>query len=110
MHYITENHIVEIFQNLKVPKNIKQEIIDNDHTMEETINMDRSLNNSLNGLIKEEVKEEIISIEDLEAKSPWTLGQLVWAKIGSFPFWPGVVTLDPSTMSFLTLKGQCKQH
>ncbi|XP_046412948.1 histone-lysine N-methyltransferase NSD2 [Neodiprion fabricii] len=30
----------------------------------------------------------------------WLLGQLAWARIGTFPFWPCVVTLEPVTMIY----------
>lgn len=52
------------------------------------------------------------STEDLSSKvsSPiiecqWVLGQLAWARVGNFPFWPCVVTLDPVSMIYHKLKG-----
>lgn len=34
----------------------------------------------------------------------WVLGQLAWARVGNFPFWPCVVTLDPVSMIYHKLK------
>lgn len=36
----------------------------------------------------------------------WMVGQLAWARVGNFPFWPCVVTLDPVSMSYHKLKGK----
>lgn len=36
----------------------------------------------------------------------WVIGQLAWAKVGNFPFWPCVVTLDPVLMIYHKLKGK----
>lgn len=35
----------------------------------------------------------------------WVVGQLAWARVGNFPFWPCVVTLDPVSMIYHKLKG-----
>lgn len=35
----------------------------------------------------------------------WVLGQLAWARVGNFPFWPCVVTLDPLTLKYHKLRG-----
>lgn len=36
----------------------------------------------------------------------WILGQLAWARVGNFPFWPCVITLDPVLMTYYRLKGK----
>lgn len=36
----------------------------------------------------------------------WNLGQLAWARVGNFPFWPCVVTLDPTSFIFYKFKGK----
>lgn len=28
-------------------------------------------------------------------KCKWIIGELAWGRVGNFPFWPCVVTLDP---------------
>lgn len=35
----------------------------------------------------------------------WVIGQLAWARVGNFPFWPCIVTLDPVSMIYHKLKG-----
>lgn len=88
-----------------MPKN-NQETTPEDEglKMEDALNsMNESSNSILNGSIKTE--DEKIDYEDLQTKSPWKLGEIVWAKIGNFPFWPSIVTMNPDTMTFLSLKG-----
>lgn len=36
----------------------------------------------------------------------WVLGQLAWARVGNFPFWPCIVTLDPISMIYHKLRGR----
>lgn len=73
--------------------------------MEDTSSVmeDSSNSNSLDTSLK--MGEEKLAIEDLQSKCPWSLGQVVWARIGGFPYWPGIVTLDPTTMSYVSQKG-----
>lgn len=88
-----------------MPKNVKQESTTEDENskMEDTSVMDDDVNGSLDGSAK--MEEEKLDFEELQAKSPWSLGQLVWARMGNYPFWPSIVTLDPTTKSFVTQRG-----
>lgn len=43
---------------------------------------------------------------DLEAKCAYQVGDLAWARMGTFPFWPSIVTRDPSNGIFVRKK--CK--
>ena len=84
-----------------MPKNHKQDVAIEDEisNMEDTSVI---INDSINiGLDDSIIEEEKLSIEELQSQCPFTLGQLVWAKIGNFPFWPGVVTLDPAKMLYV---------
>lgn len=36
----------------------------------------------------------------------WNLGEMAWARVGNFPFWPCVVTLDPNSLIFYKYKGK----
>lgn len=36
----------------------------------------------------------------------WVVGQLAWARVGNFPFWPCVITLDPVLKTYHKLKGE----
>ena len=38
----------------------------------------------------------------------WILGQLAWARVGNFPFWPCVITLDPVLMTYHRLRATAK--
>ncbi|CAB3223016.1 unnamed protein product [Arctia plantaginis] len=41
---------------------------------------------------------------DMEAKCQFQVGDLAWARMGSYPFWPSIVTRDPSTGIFVKKK------
>lgn len=43
---------------------------------------------------------------DLEAKCAFQVGDLAWARMGTYPFWPSIVTRDPSNGIFV--KKKCK--
>jgi len=36
----------------------------------------------------------------------WTVGQLAWARVGNFPFWPCMVTVDPTSRIYYKLRGK----
>ncbi|XP_053972341.1 histone-lysine N-methyltransferase NSD2 isoform X2 [Hylaeus anthracinus] len=40
----------------------------------------------------------------------WILGQLAWARVGNFPFWPCVITLDPVLMTYNKLKATARSQ
>lgn len=63
----------------------------------------------------------VVSLEALEAseevlmkkswwKKPddtlWKPGQLAWAQVSTFPYWPCVVTLDPDLNRFVKWRGE----
>ncbi|KAJ8715497.1 hypothetical protein PYW07_009979 [Mythimna separata] len=41
---------------------------------------------------------------DLEAKCAYQVGDLAWARMGTYPFWPSIVTRDPSNGVFVKKK------
>lgn len=41
---------------------------------------------------------------DMEAKCQFQVGDLTWARMGTYPFWPSIVTRDPSTGIFVKQK------
>lgn len=43
---------------------------------------------------------------EIEAKCPYQVGDLAWARMGTFPFWPCIVTRDPYSDMFV--KKKCK--
>ncbi|KAG6463584.1 hypothetical protein O3G_MSEX013956 [Manduca sexta] len=56
---------------------------------------------------KKENKEKVLSKNDLfelEAKCLYQVGDLAWARMGTYPFWPCIVTRDPSNGIFVKKK------
>lgn len=41
-----------------------------------------------------------------DVECPWTVGQLAWARVGNFPFWPCMVTVDPTARIYYKLRGK----
>ncbi|XP_076282492.1 nuclear receptor binding SET domain protein isoform X2 [Lasioglossum baleicum] len=58
-----------------------------------------SLSNSLST-----IDEHSPKAIDTPVECSWILGQLAWARVGNFPFWPCVVTLDPILRVYHRLK------
>lgn len=56
----------------------------------------RSTNNSD---VISNVSKDSNSVNNL-TECNWRLGQLAWARISTFPFWPCVVNLEPLTMTY----------
>lgn len=52
--------------------------------------------------------EEILSPKEISptVECPWMVGQLAWARVGNFPFWPCMVTIDPTARIYYKLKGK----
>lgn len=43
---------------------------------------------------------------EIEAASPYQVGDLAWARMGTFPFWPCIITRDPANNMFV--RNKCK--
>ncbi|XP_039304708.1 histone-lysine N-methyltransferase NSD2 isoform X2 [Solenopsis invicta] len=41
--------------------------------------------------------EKIPSPKVISPKIEWTIGQLAWARVGNFPFWPCMITYEPTS-------------
>lgn len=52
--------------------------------------------------------EEIPSPKAISPASEcsWMIGQLAWARVGNFPFWPCMVTVDPISRIYYKLRGK----
>ncbi|XP_017756965.1 PREDICTED: histone-lysine N-methyltransferase NSD2 isoform X2 [Eufriesea mexicana] len=92
--------------NSKMPKNRKYQHSpdsSNDSTDENNTanDMDDTSDSSINLSIMEEPTPKLVS-SSIECN--WLLGQLAWARVGNFPFWPCVITLDPVLMVYHKLK------
>lgn len=67
-----------------------------------TNDMDDTSDSSTNLSTMEENAPKLVSSS---VQCNWVLGQLAWARVGNFPFWPCVITLDPVSMIYNRLKG-----
>lgn len=47
-----------------------------------------------------------LSVLQDEASSKWKLGDLAWARVGSHPFWPCLITRDPVCSRFIRKKSE----
>ncbi|XP_076238839.1 nuclear receptor binding SET domain protein [Calliopsis andreniformis] len=61
----------------------------------------------------DDTSDSSISLSTMEEATPrminstqcnWVLGQLAWARVGNFPFWPCVITPDPVLMTYHKMK------
>ncbi|XP_072742507.1 histone-lysine N-methyltransferase NSD2 isoform X2 [Anoplolepis gracilipes] len=99
------------FQNLKSPRIQRQEnsINHNSESIDE-INVaniiDEDNGSSAISSSTEEDPSSKVSSPTIECQ--WTLGQLAWARVGNFPFWPCIVTLDPVSMIYYKVKGNAR--
>ncbi|CAL7936216.1 unnamed protein product [Xylocopa violacea] len=50
------------------------------------------------------MEETTPKLDGSSVQCDWILGQLAWARVGNFPFWPCVITLDPILMVYHRLK------
>ena len=51
--------------------------------------------------MEEEKKDDILPLEEVKEICPWSLGQIVWARMGKYPYWPSIITLDPISLQFI---------
>jgi len=53
------------------------------------------------------VIEDVLSPKvNPDVECNWIVGQLAWARVGNFPFWPCIVTFDPTTMTYHKLRSK----
>jgi hypothetical protein len=54
--------------------------------------------------------EESFEISVCEEKVPgcdWVIGDLAWARVSGYPFWPCMIALDPEQRIFTKTTGEC---
>ncbi|XP_043520102.1 histone-lysine N-methyltransferase NSD2 isoform X2 [Frieseomelitta varia] len=97
------NDIINSSKNSKMPKNQNLSNSSNDSIDENnTVNdMDDTSDSSTNLSIMEETAPKLVGTS---IQCNWILGQLAWARVGNFPFWPCVITLDPILMIYHRLR------
>ncbi|KMQ92238.1 histone-lysine n-methyltransferase nsd2 [Lasius niger] len=101
------NNAANSTQSLKIPKTRRQpSFMNNSSESIDEINITNTIDEA-NGSSTVSSSTE----EDLSSKVPsptiecqWVVGQLAWARVGNFPYWPCVVTLDPNSMIYHKLK------
>ncbi|XP_063541840.1 repetitive organellar protein-like [Cydia strobilella] len=58
-------------------------------------------------VVSKEVKEKVVSkneLFELEATCEYQVGDLAWARVGTYPFWPCIVTREPFSDMFVKKK------
>lgn len=93
---------------MKSPKTRKQQnLMNNSSESIDEINIanaiDETNDSSTISNSTEENPSSKVSSPTIECQ--WVVGQLAWARVGNFPFWPCLVTLDPVSMIYCKLKG-----
>ncbi|XP_033313856.1 histone-lysine N-methyltransferase NSD2 isoform X2 [Bombus bifarius] len=107
-----KNEVATSSKNSKMPRNRKYQNSpdsSNDSTDENnTVNdMDDTSDSSTNLSIMEDTTPKLV---DSPIQCNWILGQLAWARVGNFPFWPCVITLDPVLMVYHRLKATARSQ
>ncbi|XP_018312439.1 histone-lysine N-methyltransferase NSD2 [Mycetomoellerius zeteki] len=105
----TIHNAMDVVQNCK-PK-IRRQLINSVDNMDESLeeintdNIDETSNSSM--LISiEEIPSPKINSPDIECS--WIVGQLAWARVGNFPFWPCMITVDPESRIYYKVKVRTK--
>ncbi|XP_043589908.1 histone-lysine N-methyltransferase NSD2 isoform X4 [Bombus pyrosoma] len=107
-----KNEVATSSKNSKMPRNRKYQNSpdsSNDSTDENnTVNdMDDTSDSSTSLSIMEDTTPKLV---DSPIQCNWILGQLAWARVGNFPFWPCVITLDPVLMVYHRLKATARSQ
>ncbi|XP_035729731.1 histone-lysine N-methyltransferase NSD2-like isoform X1 [Vespa mandarinia] len=99
--------IAEFPKNYKMPKTRKsQNSSENSNENIDESNIVNDTDEASDSFSSSNSMEEIASpkFDNNTAQCNWSLGQLAWARVGNFPFWPCVVTLDPTSLIFYKYK------
>lgn len=76
---------------------------DSNHTLHEISNLNSNLlsNNKTENKLTPNLKRDLVNKSKVEESSKikenYDIGDIVWAKIGKYPFWPSVVCFDPKS-------------
>ncbi|XP_076171754.1 nuclear receptor binding SET domain protein isoform X2 [Ptiloglossa arizonensis] len=107
-----KNEVASSPKNSKMPKARKYQ------NSSDSSNESTDENNVTNDV--DDTSDSSTSLSTMEEASPkmvgssiqcnWILGQLAWARVGNFPFWPCVITLDPVLMMYHRLKATARSQ
>lgn len=105
-------------QNSKMPKHTKS----SENKLSTAVESIGSKNDNVeNGVLKTVVDEVDVPNENLPAveitevkkknrleseKCQWKVGQLGWAQVSTFPYWPCIITLDPTINQHTKLQSE----
>lgn len=96
---------------------------DNNHTLHEISNLNSNLlsNNKTESILTPNLKQDLVKKSKVNVSQSlfeestiigetenYDIGDIVWAKIGKYPFWPSVVCFDPK--SNIYFKGSSKLY
>lgn len=60
-------------------------------------------------LIKTEERDIEATVELEQIKAQWPVGQVVWARMSNFPYWPSIITIDPTTKEHVLFQSKYYQ-
>ncbi|XP_015436181.1 PREDICTED: histone-lysine N-methyltransferase NSD2 isoform X1 [Dufourea novaeangliae] len=100
------------------PKNSKMSKARKYQNSSDSSNESMDENNATNDM--DDTSDSSTSLSTMEESAPkiigpsiqcsWVLGELAWARVGNFPFWPCVITLDPILMMYHRLKATARSQ
>ncbi|XP_029047985.2 histone-lysine N-methyltransferase NSD2 isoform X2 [Osmia bicornis bicornis] len=100
------------------PKNSKLQKTQKYQNLSDSSNESTDENNMTNDM--DDTSDSSTNLSTMEENTPklvsssvqcnWVLGQLAWARVGNFPFWPCVITLDPVSMIYNRLKATARSQ
>lgn len=102
-------HLSNIFErcsdkfSLSSNDNVQNGFISNPSVVK-TLDFDNKKKKKENKYVKCMSKSDLF---ELEAKCMYQVGDLAWSRMGTYPFWPCIVTRDPTTGIFVKKKCKC---
>ena len=94
----------DILQNVKSPSTEDKEKVDIAIKMEASLDIMEDSCETGEDIVKREFKVETEE-GSKEIESPWEPGQLVWARMSRYPFWPSIVSPDPNYKKIVMQRG-----
>ncbi|CAK9827707.1 Histone-lysine N-methyltransferase NSD2 [Anthophora retusa] len=107
-----KNEVASSPKNSKMPKTRKyQHSPDSSIESADENNVTNDIDDTSDSSTSISMTEEIApKLTGTSLQCNWILGQLAWARVGNFPFWPCVITLDPVLMVYHRLKATARSQ